>query len=365
MAKILVIDDEEAFRGSLMTILEKKGFDVLEAPSGAIGVQLARTHLPDLVLCDVNMGGVGGNLTLYALRRDPQIAATPFILMSGFQYNTDPPPGIDRGADAFLTKPFSIEKLMTTVQGCLSRPAPTRLHANPKTNGTQAMPSLDASAGMLEAAIRILDLTRLISNSGGPLPGKETIDLASQAYATAALLRRRIENCLLYAEIEQLMSDWQQTASLQEHRSRIRESVAQVVQEKARAFERSADLDLHIDDALVAISDDSLKKIVEELMDNAFRYSRRGSAVQLRTAVAADHVALSITDQGSGMAPEQTAQAGGPMPLNQMLLAQQGAGLGLAISRRLVELHCGTLVIHSTPGCGTTVTATLTKPPAS
>ena len=50
MPKILVIDDEEAFRGSLIMILEKKGFDVLEAPSGAIGVQLARTHLPDLIL---------------------------------------------------------------------------------------------------------------------------------------------------------------------------------------------------------------------------------------------------------------------------------------------------------------------------
>src|SRR6266566_8450226 len=124
MPKILVSDDEEAFRRSLITILEKKGFEVLQAPSGAIGVQLARTHVPDLILCDVQMGGVGGNLTLYALRRDPQIAAIPFILMSGYMSSGDTPPGIQRGADGFLTKPFSPEKLVATIQRCLSKPEP-------------------------------------------------------------------------------------------------------------------------------------------------------------------------------------------------------------------------------------------------
>src|SRR2546428_11444089 len=102
MPKILVIDDEDAFRGTLITIREKKGFDVLQAATGAIGVQLARTHLPDLILCDVNMAGVGGNLTLYALRLDPQIASIPFILMSGYLSSGDTPPGIQRGADGFL-----------------------------------------------------------------------------------------------------------------------------------------------------------------------------------------------------------------------------------------------------------------------
>src|SRR6266699_4559979 len=124
MPKILVVDDEEPFRASLMAILEKKGFDVLQAASGAIGVHLARTHLPDVILCDVNMTGVGGNLTLYALRRDPHIASIPFILMSGYLSSGDTPPGIERGADGFLTKPFSPEKLVATIQRCLSKPEP-------------------------------------------------------------------------------------------------------------------------------------------------------------------------------------------------------------------------------------------------
>jgi two-component system sensor histidine kinase/response regulator len=365
MPKILVIDDEEAFRGYLITMLEKKGFDVLQAPSGAIGVQLARTHLPDLILCDVNMGGVGGNLTLYALRRDPQIASIPFILMSGFLSGADTPPGIERGADGFLSKPFSIEKLVSMIQGCLGEPEPTSAAAKGLSARPQDMASLDSSSGLLETLRRILDITRLIGSTGRPLQPKETFDLAGKAHEAASLLHRRIENCLLYAEIERLASDWQQAASLQEHRTGIHEIVESVARAKARKLERTADLELRIDDALAAISADSLKKIMEELLDNAFRYSLPGKVVHLKTAVVAGHVALSITDQGSGMTPEQVAQAGGPIPLDQVLLAQQGSGLGLSISRRLIELHRGTLIIHSKPGRGTTVTVTLLKSPVS
>src|SRR5436190_24365158 len=137
MAKILVIDDDEAFRASLTTILEKKGFEALQAATGAVGVQLARTQLPDVILCDVNMGGVGGNLTLYALRRDPQIASIPFILMSGFLSSGDAPPGIERGADGFLAKPFSTEKLLSTIERCLSKPEPTQLAASKSSGGFQ------------------------------------------------------------------------------------------------------------------------------------------------------------------------------------------------------------------------------------
>jgi len=278
--------------------------------------------------------------------------------MSGYLSSGDAPPGIDRGADAFLTKPFSIEKLLSTVQACLSRSEPKRV----SSNLSGGMASIDASAGLLEIVIRILDITGLIGDSGQPMQPKETIDLAGQAHQAASLLRRRIENCMLYAEIERLASDWQQVASLQEHRTGIHEVVEPVAREKARTLERTADLDLRIDDALAAIPPGSLRKIMEELLDNAFRYSPPGRAVHLKTAVVADHVALSIIDQGCGMTPEQVAQAGGPVPLDQVLLAQQGSGLGLAIARRLTELHRGTFIVESEPGHGTTVTVAMTIP---
>jgi signal transduction histidine kinase len=363
MPKILVIDDEEALRGVLIAILEKRGFDVLEAPSGAIGVQLARAHLPDLILCDVNMGGVGGNLTLYALRGDPQIASIPFVLMSGLSSSGCVPPGMERGADDFLAKPFSTEKLLDTIHRCINKRALAA--AADSSDSSLVMTRLDPSSGLLVTVSRILDITQLIGNTSRPMQPNEIVNLAGQAHEAAAHLHRRIENCLLYAEIERLASDWQQVAFLQVHRTGIQQVIEQAAREKATMLQRTADLNLQIEDALAAISADFLKKILEELLDNAFRYSRPGSPVHLKTSVVTDHICLSIIDQGCGMTPEQIAQAGGPVPLDEVLLVQQGSGLGLAIARRLIELHSGAFNIHSEPSRGTSVTATLTKSQAS
>src|SRR5947208_1755184 len=109
--KILVIEDDESFRATLVATLEEQGFEVLQASTGAQGVQIARTEEPNLILCDVELQGVGGNLVLYAVRRDPKIASIPFVLMSGFAIMEVAPHASEKGADAFLAKPFSPTRL--------------------------------------------------------------------------------------------------------------------------------------------------------------------------------------------------------------------------------------------------------------
>jgi len=153
MSKVLIIDDDAAFRGVLATMLEKQGLEVLQAASGAEGVQLARTDTPSLILCDVELGGVGGNLVLYAVRRDPQLAPIPFVLMSGHGMGGEAGwPGIERGADGFLAKPFTPGKLAATVDAFLSK-----LRGEPLVESGAAS---GASYGLLEPLKRILEITR-------------------------------------------------------------------------------------------------------------------------------------------------------------------------------------------------------------
>ena len=64
MKRILVIDDEESLREMVHLALAQKGFDVIEAENGAVGIEKARKELPDLILCDVNMEKMDGYLTL-------------------------------------------------------------------------------------------------------------------------------------------------------------------------------------------------------------------------------------------------------------------------------------------------------------
>ena len=354
MSKILVIDDDAAFRGVLATMLEKQGLEVLQAASGAEGVQLARTDTPNLILCDVELGGVGGNLVLYAVRRDPQLAPIPFVLMSGHGMSGEAGwPGIERGADGFLAKPFTPGKLAATVDAFLSK-----LQGEPLVESGAAS---GASYGLLEPLKRILEITR--SLGAAPMEPSAVAGLSEQAHQAAARLHRRLGNCLAYAEIERLAADWQRVGALQQCRSGLRDVVEPVARDKARAAGRSADLALTLDDALVAMSAAHLEKIAEELLDNAFRYSRFGNVVQVSGATDLHQVTLAISDQGAGMSREQITQAGAPIPLDQMLLAQHGSGLGLSIAQRLAELHGGTLEVQSQPGRGTTVTVRLPNPP--
>src|SRR5258708_34604311 len=83
MKKILVIDDEEWLREMIQLALRQKGYEIAEAENGAIGIEVAKKILPDLILCDVNMEKVDGYLTLSSLRSDAATAAIPFDLLTG------------------------------------------------------------------------------------------------------------------------------------------------------------------------------------------------------------------------------------------------------------------------------------------
>src|ERR1051325_45890 len=83
MKKILVIDDEEWLREMMQLALRQKGFEVIAAANGTEGIDKAKRELPDLILCDINMGKVDGYLTLAELRKSQPTAAIPFILMTG------------------------------------------------------------------------------------------------------------------------------------------------------------------------------------------------------------------------------------------------------------------------------------------
>ncbi len=107
MKRILVIDDEPWLREMVRIALAQKGFEVIEAENGALGIEKARKQLPDLILCDVNMEKVDGYLTLSSLRNEPATAAIPFILMTGLADNAGMRHGMELGADDYLPKPFT------------------------------------------------------------------------------------------------------------------------------------------------------------------------------------------------------------------------------------------------------------------
>jgi signal transduction histidine kinase len=100
---------------------------------------------------------------------------------------------------------------------------------------------------------------------------------------------------------------------------------------------------------------------VDELTQNAFKFSDSGSPIRLTLTEAFNGVTLSVSDQGRGFSTEQITRVGAYMQFDRKMQEQQGLGLGLAITKRLVALHGGTLSIVSEPDSGAVISAKFPK----
>jgi diguanylate cyclase len=115
MNKILVIEDEPAIRTNLLKLLSIEGFQMLSAENGVRGVELAQTHQPDLIICDILMPKLDGYGVLKALQKDPTTATIPFIFLTAKVDRADWRQAMNMGADDYLTKPFSRSELLEAI----------------------------------------------------------------------------------------------------------------------------------------------------------------------------------------------------------------------------------------------------------
>jgi anti-anti-sigma factor len=123
MTTILAIEDEANILANLQDILELEGFDVLTAANGKVGVELARRHRPDLIICDVSMPELNGYDVLVALRQDAKTIEIPFVFLTANASRADFRKGMSLGADDYLTKPFTPSELREAIGARLEKQA--------------------------------------------------------------------------------------------------------------------------------------------------------------------------------------------------------------------------------------------------
>jgi signal transduction histidine kinase len=124
---------------------------------------------------------------------------------------------------------------------------------------------------------------------------------------------------------------------------------------------RSADLSFELADIPMPMAEEYLSKVVDELSQNAFKFSEPGSSVRLSLNEAFNTITLAVSDQGRGFTGEQITRVGAYMQFDRTMQEQQGLGLGLVIAKRLVALHGGTLSIVSEPDMGAIISAKFPK----
>ncbi|MEM7592238.1 MAG: response regulator [Cyanobacteria bacterium P01_A01_bin.83] len=121
MTKILVIENELQTREMLLDYLELEGFETISAENGSIGVEKAHAHLPDLVICDIMMPKLDGYGVLKTLRQNLDTAIIPLIFLTGKNTSEETRQGMELGANDYLIKPFTPEKLLGAIVAQIER----------------------------------------------------------------------------------------------------------------------------------------------------------------------------------------------------------------------------------------------------
>lgn len=123
MKKILLIEDNHEVRENTCEILELAGYNVVTAPNGKVGVELAQKEPPDLIICDIMMPELDGYGVLHILNKKPETAGIPFIFLTAKTEKTDIRKGMNLGADDYLTKPFDDTDLLNAIEARLRKVA--------------------------------------------------------------------------------------------------------------------------------------------------------------------------------------------------------------------------------------------------
>ncbi|MGD2181150.1 response regulator [Lusitaniella coriacea] len=121
MTKILVIEDEGAVRNNILMLLKAEGFQVSGAENGEVGIEMAKEHPPDLIICDILMPGVDGYGVLTQLRQSRTTTFIPFIFLTAKAERSEVRQGIELGADDYLTKPFDADELLGAIAARLKK----------------------------------------------------------------------------------------------------------------------------------------------------------------------------------------------------------------------------------------------------
>ena len=114
--KILIVDDEPNIVMSLEYAFKKKDYEVFIARDGTEALEIARLEVPNAILLDIMMPKMDGYETIKELRKTKSLQQTKVLFMSAKSKAADVEKGMQLGADSYVTKPFSLKKVLTEVE---------------------------------------------------------------------------------------------------------------------------------------------------------------------------------------------------------------------------------------------------------
>lgn len=358
MTRILIIEDEAPLREGITEMLELEGFEVISAENGQSGLTLAEQQPPDLIICDVMMPALNGYDVLYEVRQHSHMALVPFIFLTAKSEKTDMRYAMQLGADDYLTKPFSRKDLLKAIDTRLTRQIAMREALNQNLEDAKKTFTRMVAHELRTPLISIQMVQEIILRKIDQLSRDELLELVESLGSGSRRLSHLVEQLVFMTQLESQMIS---RNSIQEYGQpcRLSEIVKSSVEMAQRYATRQGNVSVRLVEqhqAMVICESRALKHALAEIITNALNFSPDGGEVLITQWVEGGMAHVRVLDRGEGIPEEHIPGVlENFYQVNREVHEQQGIGMGLPLTRRIVEAHSGSLTLHSIVGKGTLV----------
>lgn len=371
---ILIVDDNPNNLRLLITLLSEQGYETRPANNGARALNTVQKQKPDLILLDINMPEMDGYEVCRQLKATPETADIPVLFISANDELHDKVKGFDVGGVDYISKPFEPQELFARVRTHLQlKQAQDQL----KSLNLQLQASnrffqhlgqvKDEFLGMVSHDLKnplssILLFSRYMESR--TLSEDKAREMGRLITKAGKRMFRLIEDLLDLNKLEQgeLTPELQRFDLLP-----LVQDVCVEYQEKAQAKTQNLSCEWEMESAWIVADPLRVRQVLENLLSNALKFSATQTEIQVQLAQVGQAVRLQVRDQGPGLSAADQAQLFERfMRLSAKPTGgEHSSGLGLSISKKLVEAMSGTIGCESQLGQGACFFVTFPLSPQS
>jgi signal transduction histidine kinase len=352
--KILIIDDEEIVLDSCTHILAKSNYTVFTAQSGEDGLALLEEESPDLVFVDLKMPGISGMEVLEKIQAHD--ATIMPIVITGFATVSSAVEAMKRGAYDFLPKPFSPDEMRLIARRAIDK---RKLVLETIALRREKEMLLEQFAAIVSHEIK--SPLGAVQQNLFALDSDLSDILADEQKDKVKRLQSRISDLI------KLVNTWLRAISIDISSIRDGFSSTLIPNVLTKAIENvephSVRKDIHIEaiinEPIGAINghEVTLVEAFVNILGNAVKYTHMGGNISVSAEEEEDKILVAIKDNGVGISPDDLPHIFDDFYVGKTKPeGERRSGVGLAITKRIIDAHNGSIAVQSEPGRGSTFT---------